>query len=251
MMSQAPMSGMLGQGDVLKMQAQLFRKLMNVVEKMENVKKSGYNSHQKYHYSTEQDLIDSVRQLLIDNKILILTDSETKEVVKIGKPDGKGGVKESLVTVVNTRHTFCDIETGYTYNIQSTGTGWDETDKGSFKAITGAMKYFISKNFLVPGEDDAESDGVTPKNTVVATPPPAAKGFSRLANSVNNATPTAKTEIAVPKGSYNTTITVNSGNPTATVTIPTLKTASGETTTNVTKPSFGKKIPVKNEPNFP
>lgn len=228
-------AGMLGQSDVLQMQAQLFRKLMNVVEKMENVKKSGYNSHQKYHYSTEQDLIDSVRQLLIDNKILILTDSETKEVVKIGKPqlDKNGssvGTKESLVTVVNTRHTFCDIETGYTYNIQSTGTGWDETDKGSFKAITGAMKYFISKNFLVPGEDDAENDGVTAKPAVAA---PARTGFSRTGTTVTN-TNSSATDIAAKVES-----------------VESPKTVEKIATTNVAKPSFGRKVVVKSEPNFP
>lgn len=228
------MSGMLGQGDVLKMQAQLFKKLMNVVEKMENVKKSGYNSHQKYHYSTEQDLIDSVRQLLIDNKILILTDSETKEVVKIGKPqlDKNGaniGTKESLVTVVNTRHTFCDIETGYTYNIQSTGTGWDETDKGSFKAITGAMKYFISKNFLVPGEDDAENDGVTTKSTQTQTVQ--RTGFNRSAAITNTETPKVAAE------------------PVAVVE----KSPQATTPTPAAKPSFGRRTltTTKSEPSFP
>lgn len=223
--------GVLGQGDVLKMQAQLFRKLMNVVEKMENVKKSGYNSHQKYHYSTEQDLIDSVRQLLIDNKILVLTDSETKEVVKIGKPqlDKNGanvGTKESLVTVVNTRHTFCDIETGYTYNIQSTGTGWDETDKGSFKAITGAMKYFLSKNFLVPGEDDAENDGITVKTTQT----PVKTGFTRTAAA---AEPKLENKVVAAEP------------------VQQVEKLATQTVTNVAKPSFGRKIAVKSEPNFP
>jgi hypothetical protein len=225
---------MLGQNDVLKMQAQLFRKIFTVVGKLENVKKSGYNSHQKYSYSTEQDLIDSVRQLLIDNQILILTDSETKEVVKISKPDGKGNVKESLVTVVNTRHTFCDVETGYTYNLQSTGTGWDETDKGSFKAITGAMKYFISKNFLVPGEDDAENDGVTAKTTPVQTP--TRTGFNRpVAANVKPEETEVKT---TPPSNVGLVITPNIQPPAQ--------------ATQTAKPSFGRRTQTtKTEPNFP
>jgi hypothetical protein len=230
-----PMQGsMLGQGDVLQMQAQLFRKLMNVVTKMENIKKSGYNAHQKYHYSTEQDLIDSVRQLLIDNKILILSDSETKEVIKITKPDAKGNPKESLVTVVNTRHTFCDIDTGYTYNIQSTGTGWDETDKGSFKAITGAMKYFLSKNFLVPGEDDAENDGVTPKVSAAPTSI-APKSFNRPTVQVA-ATP--ETKVAeTPKAAVAQTTEIN---------VPKVE-------ATISKPRFGQRTTVtnKSEPSFP
>lgn len=239
MLGQIGSPPMLGQSDVLQMQAQLFRKLLNVVEKMENVKKSGYNSHQKYYYSTEQDLIDSVRQLLIDNKVLILTDSETKEVVKISKPDAKGNPKESLVTVVNTRHTFCDIESGYTYNIQSTGTGWDETDKGSFKAITGAMKYFISKNFLVPGEDDAENDGVSTKNTTTQAPP-ARTGFSRpAASAVGSNTEKAldvKVTSEAPQNNVSEIKVVNTPNIQQPV-----------------KPSFGRRTQTttKTEPNFP
>jgi hypothetical protein len=238
---------MIDQKTVLDMQAKLFKKLMSVVEKMENTKKSGYNSHQKYHYSTEQDLIDSVRQLLIDNKILILTDSETKEVVKINKIDSKGGTKESLVTVVNTRHTFCDIETGYTYNIQGTGTGWDDTDKGAFKAITGAMKYFLAKNFLVPGEDDAENDGVTPKKEIVAAP--VSKGFTRTA-----AKP-AETTVQVTSSSANGVVKTE----TKVVDIPKVANDTSQVTekfsqptTTVAKPSFGRKLTAtKTEPNFP
>ena len=95
------MSGMLGQGDVLKMQAQLFKKLMNVVEKMENVKKSGYNSHQKYHYSTEQDLIDLLLILPVDTRILGV---EYQSQDFTGR---KEGTEKGIEHVFNSRdHSF-------------------------------------------------------------------------------------------------------------------------------------------------
>lgn len=134
----------------------LYTKILNVVSKMEAIEKSGYNSHQKYHYSTEEDMVNAIRNLMLENKLLVLTSSETKEVIKVLK-----GEKETILCVVNTIHKFIDTETGETEQVTSTGTGWDDTDKGSFKAITGAMKYFIGKNFLVPSKDDAENDGVT------------------------------------------------------------------------------------------
>jgi hypothetical protein len=180
--------------EVLKVQGQLFTKVLRVLSEVKKIEKSGFNKHQNYHYSTEQDLIGAVKQLLIDNKIIILTDSETKEVIKLYKYD-KGQISgENLVTVVNTRHTFCDTETGYTYPIQSTGTGFDNTDKGSFKAITGALKYFVSKNFLVPTEDDPESDGVT-------KPVEAVKGFNRAKTTpvVQEAVKAVETKVAEAK----------------------------------------------------
>ena len=76
--------------ETLKEQAKLFKKVLNVVKGVEKIEKSGYNSHQKYHYSTEQDLVNAVRQLLLDNQLLVLTDSETKEVVKVAKADKDG-----------------------------------------------------------------------------------------------------------------------------------------------------------------
>lgn len=150
----------------------LYTKILDVVSKMEAIEKSGYNTHQKYSYSTEEDLVNGIRSLIVANKLLVLTSSEIKEVQKLNKSDknAANGFKETLVAIVTTRHKFIDVETGESEEVTSSGMGWDDTDKGSFKAITGAMKYFISKNFLVPGKDDAENDGL-PKEPVTVSAP--------------------------------------------------------------------------------
>lgn len=163
--------------------AQLYGKILHVVSKMEAIEKSGYNNHQKYSYSTEEDLVNAIRALLIEKKLLILTSSETKEIVKLNKPDknSSSGLKETLVTVVNTKHKLIDTETGEFEEVSSTGTGWDDTDKGSFKAITGAMKYFIGKNFMVPSKDDAENDGLPRENAAQQAPPASPRTFNKPA----------------------------------------------------------------------
>lgn len=142
--------------------AKLYQKILNVVSNMEAVEKSGYNNHQKYSYSTEEDLVNGIRKLLVSNKLIVLTSSETKEILKLNKTDknASNGLKETLVAVVNTKHKIIDVETGEFEEVTSTATGWDDTDKMTFKAITGALKYFIGKNFLVPSKDDAENDGL-------------------------------------------------------------------------------------------
>lgn len=151
--------------------AQLYKKILTVVSKMETIEKSGYNSHQKYAYSTEEDLVNAVRQLLLDQQLLILTSSETKELLKLNVPDkAAGGTKETIVSSVLTTHKFIDVETGEFETVTSSGLGHDALDKSTYKAITGSMKYFISKNFLVPGKDDAENDGITVPKTSTTTP---------------------------------------------------------------------------------
>ena len=42
-----------------------------------------------------------------------------------------------------------------------TGTGGDQTDKGMYKAITGAIKYIFIKHFLIPTQDDPEVEKAT------------------------------------------------------------------------------------------
>jgi hypothetical protein len=229
---------MMNQGnplEVLKIQGQLFTKVLKVLSEVKKIEKSGYNKHQDYHYSTEQDLIGAVKQLLIDNKLIILTDSETKEVIKLHKYD-KGQISgENLVTVVNTRHTFCDTETGYTYPIQSTGTGFDNTDKGSFKAITGALKYFVSKNFLVPTEDDPENDGASKQ--VIAP-----KSFNRSGGTT--------TTVKVESTAVTNTNLANGATTPKNIEI-TSTVAAEPAKTTPPKPSFGRRSANKSEPNFP
>lgn len=127
----------------------LAAKILSVVSKIEAVKKSGYNSHHKYQYSTESDFIEAVRQQLIDEKILVLTSVEEVS-------------KDNTITTVRTKHIFIDTESGEQFEVFSAGQGADSQDKGVYKAITGAMKYFVSKSFMIETQDDPENDGANP-----------------------------------------------------------------------------------------
>lgn len=213
-------------------EVKLFTKILNVVGKVEKIEKSGRNDHQKYDYATEEDLINAVRQLLLDNKLLITTDSETKDVQKVYKYNTTGGIaSETLITTVNTLHTFIDTETGHTFVVKSTGSGADTLDKGVFKAITGSLKYFLNKNFMVPTEDDPENDGVTAKKETT----PASKGFNRSKPAETAAATNATVELP-PVTKVADTI------PAATATI-----------TPASKPGFSRRSTTtsKAEPNFP
>lgn len=212
-------------------EVKLFTKILNVVSKVEKIEKSGRNDHQKYDYATEEDLINAVRQLLLDNKLLITTDSETKDVQKVYKYNTTGGIaSETLITTVNTLHTFIDTETGHTFAVKSTGSGADTLDKGVFKAITGSLKYFLNKNFMVPTEDDPENDGTTPKKEVAAT---TSKGFSR---SKPADTPTTAATVEVPPATKTADV------------IPPATTQVSQTS----KPGFSRRSSItKAEPNFP
>lgn len=135
----------------------LVGKLVEVTEAVGKIRKTGYNSHQKYEYMTEKDLVDAIKAELAARKILVTT--------SVLKTEFKGDL-----CLVETEHTFHDAESGETLKVQGSGTGYDKTDKAVFKAQTGAFKYFLMKNFLISSDDDPENDGVVKKDEPKANP---------------------------------------------------------------------------------
>lgn len=156
------------------MEKQLVKKLAKIMGEINNVEKNGFNAFHKYNYAMEQDMLVAVRKKLSDANIFIVTDVKTVTVQETGK--------EGFLTTIQTVHAFHDGDTGETLYASSAGQGTDKGDKGIYKAITGATKYFISKNFLIPTGDDPESfdekrdqAGRVPKEAVKAQEVPQAK----------------------------------------------------------------------------
>lgn len=146
----------------------LVAKLAKIMGEINNVEKNGENKFHGYRYAMEQDMLVAVRKRLSDAQIFVLTGITSVEV--------KDTAKDGFLTTIRTVHTFIDGETGETLEASSAGQGTDKGDKGIYKAITGATKYFISKNFLIPTGDDPEgfdekleSAGRVPKQAVKAS----------------------------------------------------------------------------------
>lgn len=131
------------------MERKLAAKLAKIMGEVRNVEKNGVNSFHNYKYAMEQDMLVAVREKLALANIFVLTG--------ISSVDVKDTAKDGFLTTIRTVHTFVDGETGETLEASSAGQGTDKGDKGIYKAITGATKYFISKNFLIPTGDDPES----------------------------------------------------------------------------------------------
>jgi hypothetical protein len=134
----------------------LVAKLAKVMAETRWVEKKGRNSFFNYDYAKESDILDAVRTKLADHGIFVFTSIESTDFKETGKRT-RDGSPVNLV-FVKTKHTFWDGETGETIEVFGSGCGEDSGDKGIYKAITGAMKYFISKNFLISTGDDPEKD---------------------------------------------------------------------------------------------
>jgi hypothetical protein len=139
----------------------LAAKLAKILGEVGKVEKTGHNAFHKYDYVTENDLVYAVRDKLSAAGIFVFTSTESQTHEIVTSADGK----QSLLTTVTTLHTFVDGESGETFAVKSQGQGSDNGDKGGYKAITGAMKYFLYKCFMIPTGDDPEGDDKTDKRT--------------------------------------------------------------------------------------
>lgn len=137
--------------------SKLFAKLCKVMSSVGEVRKTGRNNAQNYSYATEADILEAVREALIEQGVFIFTSAEITDLRELVKKDDRGE-KKSYLTTVKTTHTFVDSESGEQFSVYGAGQGHDMLDKSSYKAQTGAMKYFIMKNFLISTDDDPEND---------------------------------------------------------------------------------------------
>lgn len=138
-----------------KMQT-LVGKLAQIMAETPWVEKKGRNAFFNYDYAKESDILDAIRERLASHGIFVFTSVESMEFRETAKKT-RDGSPMNLV-FVRTKHTFSDGDSGETMEVHGFGSGEDSGDKAIYKAITGAMKYFISKNFLMSTGDDPERE---------------------------------------------------------------------------------------------
>lgn len=108
----------------------------------------------QYAFHTEASFMTAIRGRLFDANIFICTSVTSSEYL----PD-------EGITHVKTRHIIMCGDTGATITCTSEGHGKSVEgkdgyvgDKGIYKAITGSMKYFLGKNFMISDREDPEYD---------------------------------------------------------------------------------------------
>lgn len=131
----------------------LAKKLALVLIEINRVPKTGWNDFHRYKFVTESDLSDAVREHLGKVGVFIFTD--VVEITREEVDKTARGARQWL-TRVKLSHTFVEAESGASHTVFSYGEGIDGADKGIYKAITGATKYFLYKNFLISTGDDPE-----------------------------------------------------------------------------------------------
>jgi ERF superfamily len=126
----------------------LKQKLKEIVTEIGPVEKKG--RHPQFAYTKAAQVLAELRHRLSDRNIYLSTSVLSSKVIY---GEGKTGV----FAEVETEHTFTDTETGESMTVKGYGLGWDFTDKGLYKAMTGALKNMLMDNFLITDEVEPEA----------------------------------------------------------------------------------------------
>jgi ERF superfamily len=129
-------------------------KMVAAMATIDAVEKHGENTFQKYKYVRAADVANEVRKAMIVNGIAFtydVVDAQHWESTKEGK-------STNYFCQLTVSCTFTDSETGESFSGRVVSWGSDTLDKAPFKAMTGAIKYAMRMNFMIPDESDPEND---------------------------------------------------------------------------------------------
>lgn len=136
--------------------ANVYEKIFNIQQSISVVIKGGYNDFHKYKFARERDVVAEIKPLL-GREGLVITHSLLKE-----EESSHGSTKagaEKYLTKLTFRFRITNIKDPSDFvEADAIGYGQDGEDKGAPKAYTMALKYFLSKEFLIETGDDAEED---------------------------------------------------------------------------------------------
>lgn len=135
-------------------QGMLAKKMVSAMKQIDAVAKSGYNQKQGYNYVQAADVAHEVRKAFIDNGIAF--DYDVVDTVRWDRATSSGGSMACVQVTVAV--TFTDQDSGEFRTVKSIGWGMDSLDKAPYKAMTGALKYALRMNCLIPDNADPEND---------------------------------------------------------------------------------------------
>ena len=181
----------------------LHRKLAEVTLAVDRIPKRGRNTFHNYDYATEADIAQAIRSELASRGVTLSPSLQGYERERLPDRQTKEGLKPGgFLTTARIRYSFTDSESGEILDCDWAGTGEDGGDKGLYKAMTGAHKYFLMKFFMIPTGDDPEREKKRGAGTAETTqrragsPPPASKLDERALETV-----TVTTSVAGADGS--------------------------------------------------
>lgn len=142
------------------MSKKIAQALHDVMAKVGYVQKAKTNDFHKYKYAGEADLLAALRPAMVEAGLLLIPSvTDVRDIDEYGNT--------TIIMEYTLAHKDGDI---WPTPIRIAGVGGDRQkgggvgDKGLYKALTGANKYFLFKLFQIETGDDPEGDSGHERN---------------------------------------------------------------------------------------
>lgn len=129
----------------------LREKLATIRRELHNIKKSGHNDFHRYDYVTGADTAG-----MIGNRLAELNVMPANRNLVVGHYTVASAKGPKSITTLQLEYGFLDGESDEQLWYAAYGEGEDATDKGAYKAWTGAQKYWLIQAFMLAMGDDPE-----------------------------------------------------------------------------------------------
>lgn len=123
----------------------ILRKLSEVMDEVGYIAKDAKNAHQKYTYASERAIKEAVGAAFRNKQVIFQVSQSTPFIL-------------GNVLILPIEYTFYDVLSGESLTGTFNGAGHTRDDKGVYAALTGAIKYILTTNLLIPTGDDPEND---------------------------------------------------------------------------------------------
>ncbi|KLL03889.1 MAG: single-stranded DNA-binding protein [Mycoplasmataceae bacterium CE_OT135] len=135
----------------------LYQKLQAIQSQTGQISKSELNKFQNYRYFTEQQALNILKPLLAEQKLTLTFSDEPTNFAK-EKPDKEWVINYlKYATLTNSE----DPKEQLTFHFWAIGSNSDPA-KAKGCAETYAIKYFLTKFFLIPTTDELDPDITKP-----------------------------------------------------------------------------------------
>lgn len=133
------------------------KKMLAIMAACSYIQKDKRNDFHKYNYASEAAIKTALHKAMVDNGIIpqfdILEVCEQRQLM-----DKEGRPGKEWLTTIRVAYKFSDIDSQECIEGTFLGSGVDNADKGIYKAVTGAIKYILTSQFLIPTGDDPEGE---------------------------------------------------------------------------------------------
>jgi len=132
-------------------QKNILMKINAIMAEINYIQKDKSNSFHGYKYASEAAIKEACHASFVKHKVVF--SFSVNKVTDLWSTTGG-----EHVVLVECAWTLSDVESGESLSGVAVGTGSDKGDKAVYKAITGALKYALTANLLIPTGEDPENE---------------------------------------------------------------------------------------------